>query len=261
MESFRYRRVRQFNFDRMRNFSWVFVFFFCFLFFPSFSIEIPSATGRPINDYAKIFSDEQVQQLGKSMRLLCDSTSTQIVVVTIPNLEGGDVQETAIEWAKNWGIGQKDKDNGILLFFAMEDRKMSIMVGSGLEGVFPDGAAYDIRTEILTPYFKRQSYYEGVQKALETIAVIVQGEYKGIEKENPFSPTLVIVLLIIFAVVLFFGRKGGGGGRGGGFGAAPLFWGGGFGSRGGGSGFSDNNSFGGGFGGGGFGGGGSSGGW
>lgn len=245
----------------MRGLSLAFVFFFSFLFFQSIALEIPPATGRPINDYAKIFSEEQVQQLGKSMKLLCDSTSTQIVVVTIPNLEGGDVQETAIEWAKNWGIGQKDKDNGILLFFAMEDRKMSIMVGSGLEGVFPDGAAYDIRTEILTPYFKRQSYYEGVNKALETIALIVQGEYKGIEKENPFSPTLLIVLLVIFALVLFFGRKGGGGGRGGGFGAAPLFWGGGFGSRGGGSGFSDNNSFGGGFGGGGFGGGGSSGGW
>jgi uncharacterized protein len=143
----------------------------------------------------------------------------------------------------------------------MEDRKMSIMVGSGLEGVFPDGAAYDIRTEILTPYFKRQEYFAGVQKALETIAVVVQGEYKGIEKEQPFSPLLLIILLFIFAIVLFFGRKGGGGGRGGGLGAMPLFWGGGLGSRGGGSGFSDNNSFGGGFGGGGFGGGGSSGGW
>jgi len=210
----------------MKKFRFFGLILFSLWIGPLFALEIPPATGRPINDYAKIFSEEQVQQLGKSMKLLCDSTSTQIVVVSIPNLEGGDVYETAIQWAKTWGIGQKDKDNGILLFFAMEDRKMSIIVGSGLEGVFPDGAAYDIRTEILTPYFKRQEYYEGVQKALETIAVVVQGEYKGVEKEQPFSPLLLVILLFIFAIALFFGRKGGGGGRGGGLGAAPLFWGG-----------------------------------
>lgn len=240
------------------------VLFIIFSFFSLqlLAMDIPAPTGKPINDYANILSEDQIQSLGNSMRLLCDSTSTQIVVVIIPTLEDRDVHELAIEWAKNWGIGQKNKDNGILLFFAMKEHQMSIEVGKGLEGVFPDGAAYDVRTQILVPAFKAGNYAEGIGAALQEIASIVQGEYQSSGQKAVGNKWGIIIALVIMAIVFIFGRRGGGGGGRGGY-RGPIFIGGGGWGNGGSSssGFGGGNSFGGGFGGGGFGGGGSSGGW
>jgi len=195
-----------------------------------------------------------------------DSTSNQIVVVIVDDLNGLDAEQYATGLGRKWGVGQADKRNGIVVLIkptgGAGQRKLFIAVGYGLEGAIPDATAKNIVDREITPHFKSQDYYGGLNAATDVLMSLAKGEYdyKMYSKNKPgknFS-LLFIVLVVVFIIIgsRFRGNRGYSIGRGGMFYGGP-FIGGGFGggsSRGGGGGF-------GGFGGGSFGGGGAGGSW
>ena len=224
-----------------------------------------------VTDLAGVLSPEQKQALENKLVAIDDSSSNQIAVVILPTLDGNPIEEYATKLFRTWGIGNKKTNNGILLLIAIQDKKIRIEVGYGLEGAIPDITANSIIDNDIKPAFRQQAYYEGIDKATDDIAKAAVGEYKEARPKKTRSKSkgsggLFLIILIIILAVLRNGRGGGGSNiGGGGFSdiATGMLLGSllGGGGRGGGSGFGGGGGGFGGFGGGSSGGGGASGGW
>jgi uncharacterized protein len=243
--------------------------------FAQFTIpEIPKLQ-TSVYDYANVLSADEKAQLEEKLIRYSDSTSTQIVVITIESLKGEDIGILTPKWGQTWGIGGSEKnDNGVIILLAKKERKIWISAGYGLEDRLTAGIGGEITRNIIIPEFKAGSYYKGLDKGADALFDVFKGKYKGERKKNkkdgefPFFPLLVIIIVII--IIIANNKKNGGGNsgnRGGGFDLADIIllsslgrssggFGGGFGG-----GSSGGGGFGGGFGGGGFSGGGSGGGW
>jgi uncharacterized protein len=248
--------------------------------FAQFTIpEIPKLQ-TSVYDYANVLSADEKAQLEEKLIRYSDSTSTQIVVITIESLKGEDIGILTPKWGQTWGIGGSEKnDNGVIILLAKAERKIWISAGYGLEDKLTAGIGGEITRNIIIPEFKAGSYYKGLDKGVDALFDVFKGKYKGERKQNnkdgefPFFPILVIIIVII--IIIANSKKNGGGNsgnRGGGFDLADIiilsslgrssggFGGGGFGGGSSGGGFGG-GGFGGGFGGGGFSGGGSGGSW
>jgi uncharacterized protein len=224
-----------------------------------------------VTDLAGVLSPEQKQALENKLVAIDDSSSNQIAVVILPTLDGNPIEEYATKLFRTWGIGNKKSRNGVLLLIAIQDKKIRIEVGYGLEGAIPDITANSIIDNDIKPAFREQAYYEGIDKATDDIAKAAVGEYKEKRerKTKEKGSNLILFVFIVFIIVAILGKKGGGGGSnigGGGFNdfatgmlLSTLLNGGG--GRSGGSGFGGGGGGFGGFGGGSSGGGGASGGW
>ena len=217
-------------------------------------------------DEANLLDDSQKAYLEQKLINYADSTSTQIVVATVTSLNGENINLYAAEKAHIWGIGQADKDNGVLFLIAKDDRKMAIQVGYGLEHLLTDAMSRRIIELVIAPYFKQGDYYSGIDAGTTSMMEVLSGEYQNDEIGKEGSPLSFILFLILFIIVIIIlskanknSGKGGRGYRSSGTGPIILSSGGRSGGFGGG-GFSG-GGFSGGFGGGGFGGGGASGGW
>lgn len=224
---------------------------------------IPKRPSPPklVNDFTGTLTPEQVIALERKLVAFDDSTSNQIAIVLITTTEGSSIEDVAIELGRAWGVGNKEKNNGIVLLVAKGDRKTTIQVGYGLEGAIPDVTAKSIIDHEIIPNFKQDNYYRGLDEAADALIKAAAGEYKapegyGSKKKGGFK-TWMIIAIVLFIILssMFGGASGGtyvsrGGYRG---------WGGG-GWSGGGGGSSSGGGFGG-FGGGSFGGGGASGSW
>lgn len=236
--------------------------------------EIPKFQ-TSVYDYAKLLSPTEAKQLEEKLIRYSDSTTTQIVFISIESLKSEDVGVLATNWAHKWGIGQEKQDNGVIVLVAKNDRKISIRPGYGVEDRLIAATCGQIIDYVITPEFKKGNYYAGLDKGADTIFEVLKGKYKGsrIQDQPKISPLMVLIFLIfIIVIVIIISKKGGGSGNTGGFNGTDLSdiiilsrmgrssggFGGGFGSGGGGYG---GGGFGGGFGGGGFSGGGASGGW
>ncbi|NTU57481.1 MAG: hypothetical protein HGB00_00960 [Chlorobiaceae bacterium] len=221
---------------------------------------VPALAGR-VNDYASMISPQAKAVLEGKLKTLEDAESTQIVILTVPSLEGQPIEDFSIKVAEAWKVGQKGKDNGILLIVSKNDRKIRIEVGYGLEGRLTDLQSGRIINEVIQPAFRSGNIDSGFITGVDAIAASVNGEYKAPpakkgERNKPSLPLVVIILIVLF-IYLRMQRGAHGGGPfmpGGTQGPGGFFMGGG--------GFGD-SGFGGGFsgGGGGFGGGGASGDW
>ncbi len=226
---------------------------------------------RLVNDVAGILNPTEVASLEKKLIALDDSSSNQIVVVIIPSLDGYPIQDYANKLFRDWGIGTKEKNNGILLLISVNDRKTRIEVGYGLEGAIADITAKSIIDNDITPNFKKKAYFEGINNATDNLAKAAVGEYKDPRAKGKLGAKgMIILVIIIFVIVAIVGSRGNGTGgssiRGGGFSdfATGMLLGSllGGGGRGGGSDWGGGGGGGfGGFGGGSSGGGGASGGW
>ena len=224
-----------------------------------------------VTDLAGVLSPEQKQALENKLVAIDDASSNQIAVVILPTLEGNPIEEYATKLFRTWGIGNKKSRNGVLLLIAIQDKKIRIEVGYGLEGAIPDITANSIIDNDIKPAFRQQAYYEGIDKATDDIAKAAVGEYKEARPKKTRSKSkgsggLFLIILIIILAVLRNGRGGGGSNiGGGGFSdiATGMLLGSllGGGGRGGGGGFGGGGGGFGGFGGGSSGGGGASGGW
>lgn len=255
------------------------LFFFLISFNLAYSQDFPAKPSQLVNDYTGVLSSQQVESLERKLVAFDDSTSTQIAVVLINSLGPYDVADYAVRLAQRWGIGSKENDNGILLLASLEDRRVTIQTGYGVEGAVPDAIAFRIINEDIKPAFAREYYFRGLDDATNSLMAYTKGEYKAKPKKNAQGGSnsfkVLLIVFIILIAILGSGRGGKGGGQVmGSKGSSDLFWwsllGGMAGSQrrggfGGGRGFGGGSSRGGGgfggFGGGGFGGGGASGGW
>ncbi|RTY86563.1 TPM domain-containing protein [Flavobacterium sp. RSP49] len=225
-----------------------------------------------VYDYAKVLSATEKAQLEEKLIKYSDSTTTQIVVITIESLKGEDVSQLATRWAQTWGIGGTAKeDNGVIILLSKTERKIAINPGYGLEDRLTAGTGGEIIRNIIIPEFKKGTYYSGLDKGTDALIDVFKGKYKGVRKQTPKEkefPILPIIVIVIVILVLISRNKGGGNSGNSGGGGPSLLdviilsslaggrGGGGFGGGG-----SSGGGFGGGFGGGGFSGGGSSGSW
>ena len=252
--------------------------FVCLLFtqisFAQFTIPEKPTLQTSVYDYANVLSATEKAQLEEKLIKYSDSTTTQIVIVTIESLKGEDIGILTPKWGQTWGIGGTEKnDNGVLILLAKAERKIWISAGYGLEDRLTAGIGGEISRNIIIPEFKAGSYYNGLDKGTDALFDVFKGKYKGErvkkskDKGFPFLPLIIIVVIIVILISRNKGGGGNSGNRGGGFGPSLLDviilsslgrGGGGGGGFGGGS---SGGGFGGGFGGGGFSGGGSGGGW
>ena len=227
---------------------------------PCFAQEVsyPSPRGH-VNDYAGILSAQTSQDIDTICKQVQSKTTAQIALVVVGTTEPLEIEQYAVELFQKWGIGQKDKDNGLLLLVAINDRKVRIETGYGLEGAIPDAIAHNIIQQIIVPEFGRGQYEKGMLLGIISIADLVAKEYNvsldldeslpvpGPAGERQMSPLAALIYVIVFILIfgmrsglLFFfllgptGRRRGGYWYGSGMGGSRGGFGGGFGGFGGG---------------------------
>lgn len=228
-------------------------------------LTFPPLSGRVV-DQAQMLEPSIRAQLSQQLQAHEQATGEQLVVVTLPDLQGTTIEDFGVQLGRHWGIGQKGKDNGALLIVAQQERRLRIEVGYGLEDRLTDAQSSVIINSVITPAFRKGAFADGIVAGVSAMLQVLGGDPlaepqraaggRSGHESVPWGAGMVILLIVFVLVVQGLGSGGGPrrGGRGGGFGGGlgGGFGGGGFGGGGGG-----------GFGGGGgsFGGGGSSGGW
>ncbi len=259
-----------------------------FVSISSFAQDIPERPNPPrlVNDLADVLSDAEEQRMEMELAQFARETSTQIAIVTVPSLNGNDVSDFAFQIGEAWGIGQGDKDNGVVVLFkpkaGNERGQVFVAVGYGLEGVIPDATANrDIVDNEMIPRFKEGDTFAGLYNGTQVIMSLARGEFSAQEYHEKASggeggfPFILLFFLLFFVIIpILRGRSRYYNAAGKGRGSSLPFWllmggmmgsgrshGGSFGNfSGGGGSFGGGGGFGG-FGGGSFGGGGAGGSW
>lgn len=173
-----------------------------------------------VHDFAGVLDEASEQQLERKLVAYDDSTSTQIAIVLVKTLDGRPIEETALTIYRNWGIGNKKTNNGVLILAAIDDRQIRIEVGYGLEGAIPDITANQIIRNDIGPNFRSGDYYEGLDKASQSLIQAARGEYKAPEgygkrkSRGKGIGNIVGFIVIIIIIAIFAGRGRGGGGGG-----------------------------------------------
>ncbi len=142
--------------------------------FTAFAVDVPFLTGR-VTDNAQILSDETRKAVTANLKAHEEKTTNQIAVLTVPTLDGVSIEEYAVTVFNTWKLGQKGKDNGVLLIVAPKDRKLRIEVGYGLEGTMTDGIAGSIIRNAITPFFKNNDYDRGIDEGVRAIINVLEG--------------------------------------------------------------------------------------
>jgi len=218
---------------------------------PSF----PKLSGQVV-DKANLLDSAAEQRIASQLQAHTNATGNQVVVVTVPDLQGYPIETYGYQLGRHWQIGQQGKNNGVLLIIAKAERSMRIEVGYGLEGTLTDAISANIIQTILRPAFKKGQFEQGIEAGATAIIAALGGQYSMRKTSSGKKAPTALVLLIFIIIIAMNVLRGGGGGPG--FGrryGSGHYYGGGLGSGGfgGGGGFSG--------GGGSFGGGGASGGW
>ncbi len=182
------------------------------------ALEAPPLTGR-VNDLARMLSLESLQQMEQKLSAFERETSNQVVVLTVPSLQGDDIDQFSIRVADAWKIGQKGRDNGVLLVIAQAERKVRIEVGLGLQGVLPDITAGRIIREVMRPHLKSGNYDQGIAAGVDSIIAATKGEFKGTgqpvrkqlaQNNTPSFFTMLLGAVVAIAVLGLFSRYLGG---------------------------------------------------
>jgi uncharacterized protein len=159
-----------------------------------------------VNDFAGILSDGQNQELTELAEEIKQDTTAEIAIVTVKTIRPYSIEEYSVRLFEKWGIGRKGKDNGVLLLIAMEERKIKIEVGYGLEGVLPDGLCGEIIRNYIVPEFKKGDYGKGVIDGAREIASVISGKgyYNKAEKDKSSEMVRDIESLIKKKMKLYF---------------------------------------------------------
>ena len=172
------RRFQKLNFNKKKIIFYILIIFFISICINKKVYSVVSKTQDfYVNDYAGLLSKETEDYIININKSLCDKTGAQIVVVTVKNLEGNSLEEYATELFRKFGIGDRTKNNGVLLLLALEERQFRIEVGYGLEGVLTDGKTGGIQDKYIIPYLKQDNWDEGVRNGFNAILDIVSNEY------------------------------------------------------------------------------------
>ena len=252
-----------------KQYNLLLVLLLVLIFGTGLQAQLPSPSNPPrlVNDYTGTLNASQTNALEHKLVAYNDSTSTQILVLLVDDLQGYSIEQYATEIGHSWGVGQKDKGNGVVILVkpkkGSERGEVNISTGYGMEQYVTDATGKNIIEKEMIPAFKEGDYYTGIDNAVNVIMALCSGKFTQDEyNDGEGIPGWLTLLFIIAVIIVFikFSRGSGqnysgggsrtiwipmGGGYGGGFGGGGGFSGGGFG----------------GFGGGGFGGGGASGSW
>jgi len=200
-----------------------------------FAQQLPPKSSTLVTDYTNTLSADDKQRLEDKLVAFNDSTSSQIAIVMIHSIGDYDVNDYAQKLGRAWGIGQKGKNNGIIILVALDDHKLSIQTGYGMEGALPDVITQQIRVNDMNPRFKEGKFYEGLDAGVDDIIKYTKGEYKADansqrrqkqgDNGGGGSAGFVIIIVIIILIIVFRNRGGGDGHiidrRGS---ASPFWW-------------------------------------
>jgi uncharacterized protein len=203
---------------------------------------IPPKPDRYFNDYAGVVSKEAARRFNEQLAQFERETSDQVVVAIFPKMQSdSDIADYTQRVAQAWGVGQKERRNGVVLFVFVQDRKMFIQVGYGMEGALPDITAFDITEYKMKPRFRNGDYEGGIATGIDSILKAIRGEYKGSgntvaerHRRGGGAPSFLFFIIFLIALILisrimrrlggygYSSRRGGpiffpGGGGGGGW--------------------------------------------
>jgi uncharacterized protein len=184
-----------------------FILGLCWLPLVASGLDVPRLEGY-VNDYAGMIQPSTKSKLDEALRSFEQSDSTQIVILTIPSLEGENIEEFGIKVAERWKIGHQGKDNGVLLIVSKRERKIRIEVGRGLEGKLTDLMAGRIIDQVIKPKFKQSDFDGGFIAGISALISATRGEFKAgpksvSRKQGNFPPFLTFLLFLgIFILIL-----------------------------------------------------------
>ncbi|WP_018611123.1 TPM domain-containing protein [Segetibacter koreensis] len=202
-------------------------FLFTILFFipviAGITQDIPERPSPPrlVNDYTNTLTEDQKAALEQKLVAYDDSTSNQVAVVIVPTTNDYAPVDYATKLGRAWGIGNKKTNNGVVLLVAKNDHQIFIAPGYGLEGALPDITCKSIIDNEITPNFKKDDFYRGLDLGTTAIFKAAAGEYKAPEgyrrnKDGGGGGSILGIIIIIFIILILVGRRGGGRGGGGG---------------------------------------------
>ena len=171
---------------------------------------IPPQPAGYFNDYAGVVSKEAALRFNEQLAQFERETSNQVLVAVFRKMESdSSIEDYTQRVAQAWGVGKKDRRNGAVLFVFIEDRKMYIQVGYGLEGTLPDATAFDITERHIKPHFKKSDYEGGLATGIDLIGKAIRGEYTGTgktqaEEKSGSGSGLGLLIFIIFVVIFLF---------------------------------------------------------
>ncbi|GAB1450853.1 hypothetical protein MASR2M47_09090 [Draconibacterium sp.] len=192
--------------------------FVCFVAVAAAQIPDRPVPPRLVNDFANVLSANESAQLENELVQFANTTSTQIVVVTVADLDGNDPGDYAFRLGEKWGVGQKGTNNGIVVLVKPKQGnskgQVFIATGYGLEGVLPDAVVNSTVVDYeMIPRFKENDYYGGIKNGVQVIMDITKGEYTaenyqqnvGQNKEGGFIPAIIIFILVF--IFMMRGRR------------------------------------------------------
>jgi uncharacterized protein len=178
---------------------------------------IPPKPPAYFNDFAGVVSKEAASRFNEQLAQFERETSNQVVVAVFPKMESdSSIEDYTHRIAQAWGVGQKDRRNGAVLFVFVQDRKMFVQVGYGLEGALPDVTAFDITERHIKPQFRNKDYEGGLATGIDLILKAIRGEYKGTGRTkaegqqtgSSRGPGCLLIGFICLALFLFAIRGG-----------------------------------------------------
>jgi uncharacterized protein len=185
--------------------------------FPALALDFPALSGRVV-DEANILDPQTRAALTEKLAALEAKTTDQLVVVTLKSLQGTSIEDFGVQLGRHWQIGQKDKNNGVLLIVAPNERKVRIEVGYGLEGALTDAVSRLIIENAITPRFRTGDFAGGITRGIDDITSVLSGDaeewkQRAAQRPDTVSPTgstqddsiwpLIWVVLIVMGVVFF----------------------------------------------------------
>lgn len=182
----------------------LFVVAFAGLSSPVSALDVPPVpTDIPIVDTTNTLTQEQKNTLADSIANVKKETSNQIAILMVPSLNNDSLEDYSIRVAREWAIGDKAKDNGVLLLIIKDDRKIRIEVGYGLEGALTDARSSQIIRNVITPDFRQEKYFEGISSGLNSIKLAIQNEYDPASEQGSSIKLNGDFWQFIFFVVFF----------------------------------------------------------
>lgn len=201
----------------------VLVFFLIFNFtsFAQQDFSLKPGIEKSVYDNADMLNDSEEMRLRQKLETYADTTSTQIVIVTLTSLNGRYIATYATEWAEKWGIGQKGKDNGAIIMVSKEDKKITIQNGYGLETYLTDYNSKTIIDKIIQPAFRKGDFYKGFDEATTAMFQLLDGKFEADKLNHKPKNNLGIfvylsaLFFVVILIIVIIRSRGGGHGRGG----------------------------------------------
>lgn len=183
-------------------------------FIPNVGALVEQTDEFYINDYANILSEETENYILTKSIELNKTNGSQIVVVTVENLDGMTIEDYSLQLFRKFGIGDKDKNNGLLFLIALEEREFRIEVGYGLEGILPDGKVGRLEDKYIIPYFKNDRFDEGIKSGYDVFySEIINNSLTNEESNtinnkilnivNNINPYILFIFINIFTGIVF----------------------------------------------------------